>query len=221
MCGLVFFAGVTATHSLTPHNLDQPTLCDGESVLWQDCRAALVQEIFNRSTLPDRSMPDSVEDLTERYNMSGWPSPGQGVDPSVTATAPGASPSSYSWANGLQRLTWNISSPFISLNSTVHYSFNTSGNAPANYPPPPSAPGHPTPESPDFDSFSKPGRTLILYHNGHETEDCTPNYDGVVDYFNEVGYDVMELMMPLIGCNQARTGVRVCVRLRWSCFMVY
>ena len=45
--------------------------------------------------------------------------------------------------------------------------------------------------------------TLILYHNGHETATCTPNYDGVVDYFNRLGYDVMELMMPLIGCNQA------------------
>eukprot|EP00041_Stephanoeca_diplocostata_P009687 m.151052 g.151052 ORF g.151052 m.151052 type:complete len:290 (-) comp17847_c0_seq1:205-1074(-) len=45
--------------------------------------------------------------------------------------------------------------------------------------------------------------TVVLYHNGHETSTCTPNYDGVVDYFNELGYDVMELMMPLIGCNQA------------------
>ena len=46
--------------------------------------------------------------------------------------------------------------------------------------------------------------TLLIYHNGHETETCTPNYDGVVDHFNEIGYDVMEMMMPLIGCNQAR-----------------
>ena len=23
--------------------------------------------------------------------------------------------------------------------------------------------------------------TLLIYHNGHETETCTPNYDGVVD----------------------------------------
>ena len=47
------------------------------------------------------------------------------------------------------------------------------------------------------------GDTLIIYHNGHESESCTPNYDGVVDHFNQLGYDVMELMMPLIGCNQA------------------
>ena len=36
--------------------------------------------------------------------------------------------------------------------------------------------------------------TLIIYHNGHETGSCIPNYDGVVDHFNELGYDVMEMM---------------------------
>lgn len=173
------------------------TYCDGESVSWADCRAALIQKIFNSTTLPQKAEPDSVEEVLS-YEMSGWPSPGAGVSPNGSAGTP-----PYGWRNGLQRLTWNISSPFISLNSTVLYSFNTSGNAPANYPPPPAAPGHPTPASPGFASFTARGRTLVLYHNGHETADCTPNYDGVVDHFNELGYDVMELMMPLIGCNQA------------------
>jgi hypothetical protein len=27
----------------------------------------------------------------------------------------------------------------------------------------------------------------VIYHNGHETVNCTANYDGVVDYFNELG----------------------------------
>ena len=45
---------------------------------------------------------------------------------------------------------------------------------------------------------------LLLYHNGHESHTCLPNYDGVVDHFNELGYDVMEFMMPLIGCNEVR-----------------
>jgi hypothetical protein len=35
----------------------------------------------------------------------------------------------------------------------------------------------------------------------HETATCTPNYDGVVDFFNQVGFDVMEFNMPLLGCN--------------------
>jgi hypothetical protein len=194
------------------------TLCDGVTVSWVDCRAALIQKIFNRTSLPDQAEPNSIEVLSG-YNMSGWPSPGQGVVPAPpptpngtsvdgTISTAGASAPAYAWANGLQRLTWNISSPFISLNSTVHYSFNTSGNAPANYPPPPSQPGHPTELDPDFNSFARPGKTLVLYHNGHETADCTPNYDGVVDDLNQLGYDVMEFMMPLLGCNQA------CVRAR-------
>ena len=62
-------------------------------------------------------------------------------------------------------------------------------------------PGAPTDKSPDFDAYTKQGKTLVLYHNGHETSTCVPNYDGVVDYFNELGFDVMEFMMPLLGCN--------------------
>ena len=45
------------------------------------------------------------------------------------------------------------------------------------------------------------GDTIVIYHNGHETNKCVPNFDGNVDYFNEMGYDVMELFMPLYGCN--------------------
>jgi len=45
------------------------------------------------------------------------------------------------------------------------------------------------------------GDTVVFYHNGHETNKCTPNYDGVVDHFNQLGYDVFELFMPLYGCN--------------------
>ena len=107
-----------------------------------------------------------------------------------------------------------MSGPFITLNTTVLYSLNTSGRAAANYNPPPyakgSGPGIP-PAGSSFDNSFAPevapqkiSDTLLIYHNGHETETCTPNYDGVVDHFNEIGYDVMEMMMPLIGCNQAR-----------------
>ena len=41
------------------------------------------------------------------------------------------------------------------------------------------------------------GDTVVIYHNGHETNKCTPNFDGNADYFNQIGYDVMELFMPL------------------------
>lgn len=35
----------------------------------------------------------------------------------------------------------------------------------------------------------------------HLCPPTAPPIPGVVDYFNQLGYDVMELMMPLIGCN--------------------
>eukprot|EP01079_Euglenida_sp_SAG-EU17-18_P005699 gene5699-5644_t len=106
---------------------------------------------------------------------------------------------------------WTISGPHISLNSTVLYSLNTSSRSPSNYPPPPytkgQGPGAPTDDAPwgQAEGFypSAPGDTLVIYHNGHETSDCIPNYDGVVDHFNSLAYDVFEMMMPLIGCNQA------------------
>jgi hypothetical protein len=106
-----------------------------------------------------------------------------------------------------------MTGPFLTLNTTVFWSLNTSGRAAANYNPPPysgsAGPGIP-PAGTTFDTSWAPqvvphaiSDTLLIYHNGHETATCTPNYDGVVDYYNEIGYDVMEMMMPLIGCNQA------------------
>lgn len=97
----------------------------------------------------------------------------------------------------------------MTLNSTVFWTLTTKNRAAANYPPPPytsatPGPGYPTmagnPWGPPLDPTSL-SDTLILYHNGHETQSCMPNYDGVVDYFNELGYDTMEFMMPLLGCN--------------------
>jgi hypothetical protein len=164
--------------------------CDGKD--WAGCRKNMISQIFNTSgELPDKSTPDYIIKEPE-YEMNGFPAPGQG-----------SGVGKVSWKNNLQKLIWTMKSPFLTLNTTVFHTFNTSGNAPANYPPPPNTPGAPTARMPDFDAYTKQGKTLILYHNGHETADCTANYDGVVDYFNELGYDVMELMMPLIGCNQA------------------
>jgi hypothetical protein len=83
----------------------------------------------------------------------------------------------------------------VQLNATVWHTLNTSAVAPGNYPP--LHPGMPSQrEAPKH--YQK---TLLLYHNGHETSTCSPNYDGVIDYFNEIGYDTMEFNMPLIGCN--------------------
>lgn len=68
------------------------------------------------------------------------------------------------------------------------------GSAPGNYP-------GAVPRPPVYPSGI--GETLVLYHNGHETMPlCNANYDGTVAWLNQLGYDVMEFDMPLIGCNQ-------------------
>lgn len=171
--------------------------CDGD---WLKCRANTIKAIFNSTTTPARD-PDFVIPYPN-YTMKGLPGPGSG-------TGVG----NVEWENNLTALVWTMTGPFLTLNTTVLYSLNTSGRAAANYNPPPysgnSGPGIP-PAGTTFDTSWAPqvvphkiSDTLLIYHNGHETATCTPNYDGVVDYYNEIGYDVMEMMMPLIGCNQA------------------
>jgi len=175
---------------------------------WEECRQDLVQAIFNQTTIPSRH-PDyilpgggpQVERSGDAYTMNGLPGPGNG-------TGIG----DVQWENNLTALVWTMTGPFLTLNTTVLYSLNTSSRAAANYNPPPyssseTGPGIPMPDGRWGEAVGYApqsiGDTLIMYHNGHESNSCTPNYDGVVDHFNQLGYDVMELMMPLIGCNQA------------------
>ena len=149
---------------------------------FHDCRAGLVQQLFGRSTLPT-SPPDYVLPMPS-FRMRGLPSPGSG-----------SGVGNVSWSNNLTQLVWTIRGRYITLNATVLYSLNTSSRAPANYKPPPYARGRgPLATSPDApwgeNSSYYPANisdTLLMYHNGHETLSCTPNYDGVVDHFNELG----------------------------------
>ena len=179
---------------------------------WLECRSDLVRAIFNSSTLPSRPpewvLPGGGPQVAEpdgTYSMHGLPGPGRG-------TFVG----DVSWENNLTALVWTVRSPFLEINTTVFWSRNTSSRAAINYPPPPygpeagvdlpTGPRIPSPDAPwgEANDFVPPlSDTLIMYHNGHETLTCTPNYDGVVDHFNQLGYDVFELMMPLIGCNEA------------------
>eukprot|EP01052_Picozoa_sp_SAG31_P045594 SAG31_NODE_8387_length_1461_cov_1.298091_2_plen_383_part_00 len=104
------------------------------------------------------------------------------------------------------------------------------GDAPSNSPPVPlSGPGsHDSPHGPNnkrpgFESWHGQGSdgragsdTLVIHHNGHgpcnggeparrtDCTDCTPNFDTAQDWLNELGYDVMEMFMPLHGCNRIR-----------------
>ena len=188
---------------------------------WNECRTAFQRALFdNRTSVPPR-VPDFIlkhggprvsrlNNGAAPYTMVGLPGPGNG-------TGVG----NVSWSNNLTALVWTIRGPFLDLNSTVLYSLNTSSRAPANYNPPPygstsgrndnnsgassTGPNQPHSDAPwgESDGYYPTGigDTLVIYHNGHETTTCTPNYDGVVDRLNRLGYDVMEMMMPLIGCN--------------------
>ncbi|KOO23675.1 u2 small nuclear ribonucleoprotein a [Chrysochromulina tobinii] len=161
-----------------------PDCTGGNISAWLACRQNLIHALFNASSLPSRSNPDYVVPMPN-YAMHGFPGPGDGV----------GDVSGNSWSNNMTALVWTIETPFITLNSTVYHTLNTSGRAPRNWPQDgPSMPG------PAIVPTAR-GDTVVFYHNGHETNKCTPNYDGVVDHFNQLGYDVFEFFMPLYGCN--------------------
>jgi hypothetical protein len=92
----------------------------------------------------------------------------------------------------------------LSLNSTVWYSLNTSGVAPANSPPTGPPPFPPVPSGPTR------GRTLVLLHQGHNGPCVLPeellDVDTTVSWLNQLGYDVMNLNMPLYGPNAPPAG---------------
>ena len=131
------------------------------------------------------------------------------------------------WKIGLKKLVWTIGAAgggmqegMLRLNSTVWYSRNTSGDAPSNSPPvgygvPKGDSTHcPDARRPGFESWKLQSDTLVIHHNGHspcsgsepvrhsDCTDCTPNYDTTQDWLNQLGYDVMEMSMPLHGCNR-------------------
>lgn len=127
---------------------------------WKTLRHLLLSVHLTSLTLPSRQVP------MPNYAMHGFPGPGDGV----------GDVSGNSWSNNMTALVWTIQTPFITLNSTVYHTLNTSGRAPRNWPQDgPSMPG------PAIVPSAR-GDTVVFYHNGHETNKCTPNYDGVVDW---------------------------------------
>ena len=131
-------------------SFNQPVLPDCGGIDFRACRAHLIKAIFNATALPDRVVPDRIERISN-YTMTGYAGPGTGVGFSVSG-----------WQNNLTALTWTIESPFVTLNSTVFWTLNTSGAASGNFPPPPGVPNMPSPQlyAPTLSD------TLVLYHNG-------------------------------------------------------
>jgi hypothetical protein len=139
------------------------------------CRQSLIQSVFGQSTLPSRA-PDFV--------FAG-------------SNALSNNQTQFIWTITDNNAPNGVNPP--SLNATVFLSLNSSGHAMPNYAmgPPRKGGAYRWPHWP-----SGRQKTLLFYHNGHETESSASNYDGVVYYFNELGFDVAEFDMPLYGFNK-------------------
>lgn len=137
------------------------------------CRQKFIQAAFGQPTLPSRP-PDKEEKMSNLHR------------------------------NNQTRYSWLITDPLFNgtapeLWAHVYLTLNSSGHAMPNYVTGPILKGgeYRWPHWPQNTQ-----RTLLLYHNGHETFDGATDFDGVVWYFNTLGFDVAEFDMPLYGFNK-------------------
>lgn len=114
--------------------------------------------------------------------------------------------SACQWHNNLTSLVFTTTARFpngsaLSLNSTAFWTLNTSGVAPSTYIGEFGPPAFPSPPLPP----QRLSGTLVLWHNGHNTPCVIPggdlDYDGTVDWLNQLGYDVLSLHMPTYQVN--------------------
>lgn len=155
-------------------------------------RSVFINDLFGTPTLPSTAYPDYVESVNGPTAQGCW-----------CSTQGGCNVSECQWSNNMTKLTFTISVPVNSsfnliANSTVFYTLNTSGIAPIEYPPisPPQFPEELLPPV-------KIGKVLVLMHEGHDDDcsTCFADYDGTVDFLNQLGYDVMYFHMPGWGCS--------------------
>eukprot|EP01051_Picozoa_sp_SAG22_P019666 SAG22_NODE_3704_length_1566_cov_1.912065_3_plen_223_part_00 len=170
---------------------------------WKARRGELVAYLFGGDgSLPAKSQPDFLETV-----------PGPQAGGCLCAARGHCNASECQWENNMTRLTWtlesklkehsdvkgvynNASGSYIRLNSTVFHTLNTSASAPAYHGwsvqmPQPSI----SPRTLD--------KTLVLFHQGHDIphDVCQQDNNGEVEWLNTLGFDVMELEMPFLGCN--------------------
>lgn len=163
-------------------------------------RANFTNTLFGRTDgkLPDTVMPDYIMPVAGN-NARGCLCSYLGTCDAFTCT----------WSSNLTHLIFTTSvavnaSYTLAVNSTVHYSLNTSGVAPVGYPAmgPAIMPGE---DGPVYPPLSR-SRVLVLIHNGHaspcDNRSCSADWDGSADVLNQLGYDTMSLDMPGIACNQ-------------------
>ena len=91
----------------------------------------------------------------------------------------------------------------VVLNSTAFWTRNTSGVAPSSYIGPLGPPKFPSVPMP----ATGLSNTLVIFHQGHNSPcdipEGDPDYDGVIDFLNQIGYDTINLHMPLYQVNAA------------------
>ena len=119
------------------------------------------------------------------------------------------------WQNNLTQLVFGVELPLsngtvVRINSTAFWSLNTSGVAPSSYIGefgPPAFPETPFPPLAISD-------TLVIFHNGHNKPCEIPggdaDYDGVIDFVNQLGFDSLSLHMPMFQVNANSGGLPAC-----------
>jgi hypothetical protein len=172
-------------------------------------RAALVDELFRYGggRVANKSEADwvlPVADSSLLTTRGSW-----------CSTLGNCDASAARWSNNLTQLVFALELPLsngsvVHLNSTAFWSLNTSGVAPSTYigeSGPPSLPATPFPPL-------ATGDTLVIWHNGHnkpcDISGGDPDYDGVVDFLNQAGFDVLALHMPMYQVNAGSGGLPPC-----------
>lgn len=193
-----FLENRSAPAGLSPCTPYAPPL--PEPTDWLSVRAALINTVFGRTngSLPtENPYPDAIEPVGGNTSSGCW-----------CSTLGNCLASSCTWSSNMTKLVFTIAAPVndsftLTLNSTVFWTLNTSGVASIPYG---------GPDAPQFPEYPMPpmrrSDILVLFHNGHNSP-CSvpfgdPDFDGTVDWLNQLGYDVMNLHMPLY---QARVRV--------------
>ena len=188
-------AGIPGDPACGPY---APPLPPGADLL--DVRRRLVAALFGGAgELPTRGA-DAV-----------LPVPGGGTGANRgcwCATLGNCAADACAWSSNASQVVFSVAAPLpngsaLVLNSTAWWTRNTSGVAPSTYIGefgPPAFPSLPQPATRNSD-------VLVVWHQGHnapcEIPGGDPDYDGVVDYINQLGYDVLNLHMPTFQLNAA------------------
>lgn len=162
---------------------------------WLSIRANLINTLFG---VKDGKLPTTGPD----YIIPSNGPTSQGCWCSTLGNCPS---SSCQWESNQTKLIHTITVPVnasftLVLNSTVTWTLNTSGVAPINYNPlDPVFPEVPLPPTRRSD-------TLVIYHQGHDQPPCLldnplTDFDGTIDFFNQLGYDVANHDMPTYQAN--------------------